>query len=239
MSEGKAEKRCPKCEITKPVIAFSKSSRKSDGLCVWCKECSSEQQKRWRDASPEAEKAKAAKYYSENRSAIRAKQNERRNANRDAINAQARNKYIENPKQYHAKAKAFATKNPELAKEYARRWRAKNKHIVNFKAAKRRAALRMATPVWADDLKIKALFLEAEKRRASTGTPHDVDHIVPLNSPMVQSLNGNTISKIDFIGPLIPVVQGLHCEANLRVTTEKENRLKSNTKWPNMPNINL
>lgn len=48
----------------------------------------------------------------------------------------------------------------------------------------------------------------------STGIDYQVDHIVPLRSP---------------------IVSGLHCEANLRVITATENAQKGNMLWPEMP----
>lgn len=68
--------------------------------------------------------------------------------------------------------------------------------------------IRMATPKWANPLKIAAIYRQRDRISEETGIPHDVDHIIPLTHPRVC---------------------GLHCEANLRVIPASENRTKSNT----------
>lgn len=67
-----------------------------------------------------------------------------------------------------------------------------------------------ATPKWLthDDLsQIASIYSEAAKKTASTGVPHEVDHIVPLRSK---------------------VVCGLHAPWNLQILTASKNRSKSN-----------
>ncbi len=58
------------------------------------------------------------------------------------------------------------------------------------------------------------IYLLAVDRSIKTGVPHEVDHIVPLQSK---------------------VVCGLHNEFNLRVITRRENLSKKNYFWPDMP----
>jgi 5-methylcytosine-specific restriction endonuclease McrA len=73
--------------------------------------------------------------------------------------------------------------------------------------ARRRAAEQQAMPKWADKKAIRAVYAEADRLTRETGIPHHVDHVVPLNSP---------------------VVSGLHIAANLQVLTAVENIRKSN-----------
>lgn len=77
---------------------------------------------------------------------------------------------------------------------------------------------------------------EAGLLQRSTGVRHSVDHIVPLVSPLVQSLNGANLQPARvFVGPLLPLVQGLHVHANLRAFDATLNSAKRNHWWPDMP----
>lgn len=89
----------------------------------------------------------------------------------------------------------------------------------------REAAELRATPSWADPKKIDAIYAEAARLTKETGIPHHVDHIVPLQGPVATW------------GPFkgMRIVFGLHCEANLRVIPARENVVKGNRYWPDMP----
>lgn len=65
----------------------------------------------------------------------------------------------------------------------------------------------LATPKWADFKKIRIIYQNAACKSEMTGVYHVVDHIIPLQHPLVC---------------------GLHNEFNLQVVTEKENAAKSN-----------
>lgn len=94
------------------------------------------------------------------------------------------------------------------------RWAKRNSSKTARYAASRRARKIMATPKWADMNSIADLYLSADELTKSTNVRHSVDHIVPLNSP---------------------IVCGLHCEHNLRIITLSENCSKRNRYWPDMP----
>jgi hypothetical protein len=74
-------------------------------------------------------------------------------------------------------------------------------------SAKRRAQELKAMPAWADREAILRVYREAKRRTEETGALHHVDHIVPLQSP---------------------IVCGLHIAINLRVITAEENLKKGN-----------
>jgi hypothetical protein len=67
----------------------------------------------------------------------------------------------------------------------------------------------LATPPWMDMREIRAVYERARELSESTGEPWVVDHIVPLNHPMVC---------------------GLHVSWNLRPVRETVNAAKSN-RW--------
>ena len=77
----------------------------------------------------------------------------------------------------------------------------------------RRASERRATPCWADAAATRALFREAKAVTQETGVVHAVDHVVPLNHPLVC---------------------GLHWHGNMSVITHTENMHKGNSYWPDM-----
>lgn len=89
---------------------------------------------------------------------------------------------------------------------YRRYWA---KNIAScFEPRKRRAIiLRLATPKWANMVKVARFHRLRAEISKRTGVPHDVDHEIPLQGKLVCGLNN---------------------EFNLRVITASENRSKSN-----------
>lgn len=77
---------------------------------------------------------------------------------------------------------------------------------------RRQAELR-ATPQWADRAAIRALFKQAERLTRETGVMHSVDHLVPLQNPLVC---------------------GLHWHGNMEVQPLAANMAKGNRVWPGM-----
>lgn len=84
----------------------------------------------------------------------------------------------------------------------------------SLQTSMRRARKYQATPTWANKDKIRQIYEEAIFRSKEYGYKLHVDHIVPLKND---------------------IVCGLHCEHNLRIVTPKENLVKSNKYWPDMP----
>jgi len=80
--------------------------------------------------------------------------------------------------------------------------------------AKRKAVSAMATPKWADMRYVRLWYVLAKAEETRTGRAVHVDHIVPLNHPLVC---------------------GLHCEHNLQLLFSDDNIKKSNKSWPDMP----
>ena len=102
----------------------------------------------------------------------------------------------------------WVKRNPEKYREYARATRNANPEPYRLRVQLRRRRHRLATPPWADKTKIAAIYARAAQLR------QEVDHIVPLVSP---------------------IVCGLHCEANLQILPMPANRSKNNRHWPDMP----
>jgi len=64
-----------------------------------------------------------------------------------------------------------------------------------------------AVPLWFNEKKVEAIYLQRVLKQIETGVKHDVDHVVPLQSKLVC---------------------GLHTHQNLQILTQSENRHKSN-----------
>jgi hypothetical protein len=134
--------------------------------------------------------------------------------------ARTRAAYEADPEAHRAKAREYAAQNREAARQRVKQWKAENKeyaklrdqvyraenpHVQTAARAKYRATKLKATPPWLSDehrKAIKALYNRAAYLTRTTGTPHHVDHEVPLQ--------GGTVC-------------GLHVPWNLRVLPGVEN----------------
>lgn len=135
-----------------------------------------------------------------------------------------------NKEKHNEAARKHYAKNPQHHTAWVNEWNRKNAHIVNERNGRKRANKRRATPAWADRTAIREIYASA--RAAGV----EVDHIVPLCGPMVQGFDmWRPINAREFFGPLMPVVQGLHVEHNLRLFPKAKNIQKSNRTWPDMP----
>lgn len=116
--------------------------------------------------------------------------------------------YRENKPTHKERLRASHQKNRESRLKSQREYYRKNKAKAFERAAKRRSLVSKATPSWADREKISKMYDKA----MSLGL--HVDHIIPLNSPLVC---------------------GLHSENNLQLLEPSENIKKGNRYWPDMP----
>lgn len=112
-----------------------------------------------------------------------------------------------NPEKRKASCASWRQANIEHERDRARKWRAENRDLLSHVSALRRAAKLRATPPWANQQAIKAIYKEAAKLTQETGVQWDVDHIFPLKHELFC---------------------GLHCEANLRIMLASANRAKGN-----------
>ena len=102
---------------------------------------------------------------------------------------------------------AYAKRNREHKNKQSNCWQKANRDKVAFQQMRYRNQKTQAMPVWANEQEIRAFYAEAKRVTQATGTQHEVDHIIPLKSPLVC---------------------GLHTPINLRVISKAENRSKSN-----------
>lgn len=102
---------------------------------------------------------------------------------------------------------------PRRKVAYAR-WARNNPGKVYVHCVSYRARKKSAFPKWANRFFIAEAYDLARRRTEATGIKWNVDHIVPLKSPLVC---------------------GLHVEHNLRVIPATVNQQKKNVWWPEMP----
>lgn len=186
-------KRCTKCLAWKSADSFNLERGKPRS---YCKVCHVAMVAEWREKNKEKVNAAVRdrrlrwRALNPSKAPPPAKTEEERLARRRA----ARKRWAEANKAKNARAK--------------REWHKKHADASRAICRAYQAAKRKALPPWADRAKIKAIYANA----ASRGM--EVDHIVPLVSPLVC---------------------GLHWEQNLQVIQRQANILKSNKVWPDMP----
>ena len=97
------------------------------------------------------------------------------------------------------RTKPIKVKSQKTISQRKSEWSA---YVVN-----RRKKRDKSMPPWANKEKILAFYIEARRLTNETGIKHEVDHIIPSNHKLVS---------------------GLHCEQNLQVLPQTENRQKNN-----------
>jgi 5-methylcytosine-specific restriction endonuclease McrA len=120
--------------------------------------------------------------------------------------------YQRNKEKKMAYTTAYRKKNPELYREASLAWAKANPGKVRARNMRRHAAKMRAVPAWADRKKIAIVYEKA----VAMGL--EVDHVVPLRSP---------------------IVCGLHVWENLQLLCESINIAKGNRHWPDMPEERL
>jgi hypothetical protein len=135
-----------------------------------------------------------------------------REANREAHRASVLEWQKKNKDRVNQRCKDWRERNKLRRAESVKSWNERNQDKRAAAVARRRAKL--VTPIWANKSEINKFYAEAKRLERETGIKHHVDHIVPLNSELVC---------------------GLHVEWNLQVIPAKENVLKRNLAWPDMP----
>jgi hypothetical protein len=229
------EKACTKCKGVKARELFKHNKNTSDGRDSWCRVCSDAYSyalvKARKAADPEfrAARCEANREYRANMTPEqRQRERERLNAVSDRLLAPQRAAFIDfllfdhrqHVAEHHAEVKRREDDRvaAKAAAEAARR--AEDLPIPptaspgRRKKLRRLNAVRRATPKWADHNLIKALYDGVREMREITGQPWQVDHIVPLRSPLVC---------------------GLHVPANLFPALLEHNARKGNHHWPDKP----
>lgn len=235
---------CTKCGESKPRTGFSERKTAYDGLHPWCLSCKRaaareyrnrhaekyrERSAAWDKANPERRKEIRRQNYEQNKEKVAAQSAAWRAANSDRVRETSR-AYHYATLEYQRERKAkYQAENLEAIRERSREYRKANAEAINARSrqwakdnadrhrahrARRRAQELLATPAWASQDAMLAIYAEARRIEKETGEKMHVDHIVPLQHPLVC---------------------GLHCESNLQILDEFSNRSKGNRHWPDMP----
>ena len=203
---------CSKCREPKPLSEFWKNSKGPGGRAYLCKVCMEAANKKWRSENKDRRNA-----WARNRRRLSGKtsteavrlwrfKNPERSAEHNAPSERRR-----------AMDRARYANNPERRAAVNRRFKELNNRrpeIKNAITARRRSKQKSALVPWGDKKKVRAIYAEAARLQRETGVKHHVDHVVPLQSP---------------------IVCGLHWEGNLQVLPAAENHAKLNRHWPDMP----
>lgn len=217
---------CKTCAVDKPEEAFHKNPNCKGGRRAVCRQCVAVERKQYRGANKEhvantkresrlrnieTYKAKDAAYYLANKEKHAANARAWYERNKESVKARVKAWGAANPEQVKAaKAKNKLTRKDTVKAEYER-----NKADYFARAASRRVTVKQATPQWADKSAISEMYVIAGKLNSFFTKPLvHVDHIVPLNNPLVC---------------------GLHTDANLQILSAKANLSKRNRHWPDMP----
>lgn len=183
---------CSKCRQEKGVELFSTQRSAPNGKQSKCKECAKQIRKEWSAVNPKKQAARDANRYQRNKKVLDEK-------NKEWV--------ASNPEKRKEHARAYVARNPDKIKAIGQKWSRENKPRLRVRYAKRRAIKLQATPAWANELAISLIYKEADRLSKTTNVIHEVDHMVPLQSPLVC---------------------GLHWEGNLQILTRGANRSKSN-----------
>lgn len=203
---------CNRCGIDKPLTEYHKHPRSKNGVRGICKDCCKISSAQYRDANREKRRASSLAWAANNP--------ERHLANAKRYHEEHRDQALEKMRRYAEEGRylerqrAYRETNREIDREKGRAKYRADPAVSAEKAMRRAAAKRRGMPKWANLFFIQEAYRLARLRRQTTGFPWHVDHIVPLNSPLVC---------------------GLHVESNLRVIPGPANLAKGNRYWPDMP----
>lgn len=214
---------CPSCrKLRKRAWDRDSAKKRREGNPEAVKAAS----EKWRRQNPDKIRKKNQDFYAANQAREKDRAREWRLQNPDKCKA-ANARWLENNQKRHRLAnEVWFEKNKEYRKEYrreqyhlnredelakAKEWKSANKDVCAAQFMKRKAAKLRATPPWADEDAIKAIYAEARRLTVETGVQHHVDHTYPLQSDWVC---------------------GLHVETNLQILTASGNQSKSNRRHP-------
>lgn len=170
--------------------------------------------KEWEDRNRDKVRAKNIAWNKENREKMRAASARYAKAHPEKVREFKNAWNRAHPEKARKRTAAWNQKNPNRRKDNNARYREENVGRIREYQVLRRANSKRATPSWANKFFIDEVYRLARMRTKILGFAWHVDHIVPIQHPLVC---------------------GLHVEHNLRVIPGTDNRAKGNRHWPDMP----
>ena len=127
-------------------------------------------------------------------------------ANRIKINEASRRRWLKDDKR-KVRQREWQALNRDKCRRACKNWAARNPANNLERVGLRRALKKRACPWWVDRTALREIYQQARSLTATTGIRYHVDHIVPLNNPLVC---------------------GLHVPWNLQVLPAEDNLRKAN-----------
>lgn len=219
---------CPACGCEKARTAFRKRpERGPDAVRSKCADCEDRIRREQRRSAPLAERERALEvarqWKRNNPERVKAQKAVWNAANPDRVywhqanpEARARQAAFREANRETLRARVLASKRKKLDyyREQQRQIQKRDAHKYRAKYKEYMATKRGATPPWFDKVLVEEAYHLAQLRTRATGFQWHVDHVVPLQSP---------------------IVCGLHTIENLQVIPGVLNLSKSNRFWPGMP----
>lgn len=115
--------------------------------------------------------------------------------------------YLNNLDKRKLNSSNWRKRNPKKVQAQLQNWRQNNRDKLRAIDSKHRAAVRLALPSWISLKEIQIIYAQADYISRLTKIPHQVDHIIPLQHPLVS---------------------GLHVPWNLQILSAFENQSKKN-----------
>lgn len=200
----RTHKRCARCGQVKPVDHFNLRRKGSTAYAAYCKLCSSGAGSEWARNNRDRASAAARAWRAANPGRIKEFRGKipselRRRYDRDSYERHAEKRRARRRAYYHA--------NKEQQSERNREWRALNPGKNAAKSMAYEARKKQAMPAWADRAAIDAVYERCAAMNRLGDTQYQVDHIMPLASP---------------------IMCGLHVDYNLQIIPARENQSKGN-----------